>query len=266
MASVEHYLFIEWMKWLQKNDPSHKFTYDGIIDMDSWSATPTKILLLLKDYNDTRSANKHHSLNQVDIDDREAIKTNVPNLRYHLANNIAKKKNWRTWNNAARWVYGLLNSSLGDYPPFSKAGAQGNSLNRELNMRKVAVVDIKKKPGTSSCTRRALDAYFAKHPEAYTFLARQISLYGCVNFIICCGDGIFDHCLRIIQDDKLRQKGYDIKIPAGRTAGRYVITEGDTIIINYRHPLLLQKDVSAESAYYELMDIVQNALKLKLNG
>lgn len=84
MPAIEHDLFIEWMKWLQANCPSHKFTYDGIVSMDDWLATPTKVLLVLKDYNDTRRADSHLPLDQFSLEDKDAIKANVPNLRYHF--------------------------------------------------------------------------------------------------------------------------------------------------------------------------------------
>ena len=259
MPAIEHDLFIEWMKWLQKNSPLHKFTYDGIVSMEDWLLTPTKILLVLKDYNDTCHAEDHLSLDQFDIDDREAIKSNIPNLRYHLAHSIADKRNWRTWNNAARWIYGLLNSTLGNYPPYSEASSKGDSRHRTVFMKKVAVLDLKKQPGKSACSRKMLDDYFAKHHESYSFLARQISLYGHLDYIVCCGDGILAHFLHVLgihihksSENKIVYKGE-----------KFFLTVGGTLIIDYRHPLLLQKGVSAKEAYISLMKIVQTALKIK---
>ena len=148
MASIEHDLFIEWMKWLQSHSPSHKFTYDGVVCIEEWQATPTKVLLVLKDYNDSSQTNRHWPLNKFNLEDREAVKANVPNLRYHLANFISDTKNWRTWNNAARWVYGLLNTRLGYYPPFTEVNIPKATLHTALQLcEKVAVLDLKKSPG-----------------------------------------------------------------------------------------------------------------------
>lgn len=261
MASIEHNLFIEWMKWLQTHSPSHKFTYDGIVCLEEWQATPIKVLLVLKDYNDSSQADRHLPLDKFNLEDREAVKANVPNLRYHLANSISNKRNWRTWSNAARWVYGLFNTRLGYYPPFTEANPHGNYRLRTTNMRKVAVLDLKKSPGRSSCKKSMLDTYFDQHPEAYSFLARQISLYGHLNYIVCCGDGVFDHFLQIMQNPLFQNSHYVVK----HKGKNYLITESGIIIINYRHPLLLQKGVSSKLAYTQLMDIVQSALKERAN-
>ena len=261
MASIEHDLFMEWMKWLQSHSPSHKFTYDGVVCIEEWQATPTKVLLVLKDYNDSRQANRHCPLDKFNLEDREAVKANVPNLRYHLAYSISDKKNWRTWNNAARWVYGLLNTRLGYYPPFTEVNLQGNSTHRTTNMRKVAVLDLKKSPGRSSCTKSMLDTYFDQHPESYSFLARQISLYGHLDFIVCCGDGVFYHLQQIMQNAMFQKSHYVAKYKGKN----YLITEGGTIIIDYQHPLLLQKGISSKLAYTQLMEIIQLALKEKDN-
>ena len=206
MSAIEHDLFIEWMKWLQSNFPSHMFTYDGIVSINDWMATPTKVLLVLKDYNDTCRSGRYLPLNQFNIRDRESIKANVPNLHYHLANSISQKKNWRTWNNAARWVYGLLNSDFGKDPPYTEARKAGDVRNRTANMKKVDVLDLKKQPGTASCSKQMLDDYFKNHQEAYSFLARQVSLYGHLDFVICCDDDIIDHYLRVMKTDILKSQ------------------------------------------------------------
>ncbi len=257
MASIEHDLFIEWMEWLQSHSPLHKFTYDGIVCIEEWQATPTKIMLVLKDYNDSSHADRHRPLDKFNLKDREAVKANVPNLRYHLANSISDKRNWRTWNNAARWVYGLLNTRLGYYPPYTDVNIQGDSIHRTINMRKVAVLDLKKSPGRSSCTKSMLNAYFNQHPEAYPFLARQISLYGHLDFVVCCGDGVFDHLQKIVQNSMYQNPNYIVKYKRKN----YLITESGTIIIDYRHPLLLKNGISSKLAYTQLMEIVQSALK-----
>ena len=106
-----------------------------------------------------------------------------------------------------------------------------------------------------------LDTYFDQHPEAYSFLARQISLYGHLNYIVCCGDGVFDHFQKIMQNPMFQNSHYVVK----HKGKNYLITESGIIIINYRHPLLLQKSVSSKLAYTQLMDIVQSALKERTN-
>ena len=99
---------------------------------------------------------------------------------------ISSPKHWRTWDNAARWVYGLMHLDTNYYPSFSEVDRQGDANHRSENLKKVAVIDVKKKPGNSNCNISQLNKYFKGYPESYTFLARQIALYGRLDYIICC--------------------------------------------------------------------------------
>ena len=136
---------------------------------------------------------------------------------------------------------------------------QGGSFPEVEVMKKVAVLDMKKQPGKSACSRKMLDDYFVKHEESYSFLARQISLYGHLDYIVCCGDAILKHFLHVLEIHALQNPENKI-VYKGK---KFLMTAGGTLIIDYRHPLLLQKGVSAKEAYISLMEIVQTALKIK---
>lgn len=256
--SIEHNLFIEWMEWLRVLHPEHGFMYDGIICKEEWDNTENHILFILKDYNEKGT---RKPLNVININDANDIKNNIFNLRYHLQHSVNNPEKWRTWNNIARWTYGLLKSSLDYFPPFSSVNNQGDTKHRSSNLKKVAIIDVKKKPGKKSCNKKELSQYFKDYPESYSFLAKQIALYGKLDFVICCGDGLYDIFKEIVNHELIKEQFTPIV-----SNNDYMITQNRTIVINFIHPLLLQKKYNKEKAYNRLMEIVQKALnKLYVN-
>lgn len=109
-----------------------------------------------------------------------------------------------------------------------------------------------------------LEDYFHEYPESYTFIAKQISLYGKLDYIVCCGDGVYEILLDIIKQENTILSDYfgrDLKyIARDNTQCPYRIAKSGTIIIDYRHPLLLEKGVNKRSVYLRLMNIAQDAL------
>lgn len=249
---IEHNLFIEWMKWLQVNHPEHGFTYDGIVSPKDWNEAPKRILLLLKDYNQKSKEKPFIELNLDDEKDRATF----PNVRSHILWGIKSPDQWRTWDNAARWVYGLMHLTPDYYPSFSEADQQGDARHRSNNLKKVAVIDVKKKPGRSSCSISQLNKYFQKYPESYSFLAREISLYGKLDFVICCGDGLFDIFKTIAKQEALKLQIF----PSVYEDKDYMICLNGTIVINFIHPLFLKKGLHKDKEYKRLMVIAQKAL------
>lgn len=92
-----------------------------------------------------------------------------PDLREELRDTGS---GWKTWNNAARWTVALL---TGDekYP---------REINRRDQMRKVAVINLKKEAGGSRANKQALEKAVSAD-EAY--ILREIEL--CDPEIIICG-------------------------------------------------------------------------------
>lgn len=253
MASIEHDLFEEWMGLLQAKHPEHSFMFDGIVCQEEWDKADKHILLVLKDYNEKK---KPITLDKINIENPVGIF----NLRKHLRVGIGSdnKNGWKVWDNAARWVYGLSRLTIDDYPSFEKANPQGDSDHRSSNLKKVAVIDVKKKPGTSSCNKAKLIKFFKEYPENILFTARQIALYGQLDYIICCGSGVFDIFKKIVKSDVLKDK-YNIVVKTSD----YLVTENGTVIVNYIHPLLLGKGMGKKDAYLILMKLVQKILQAK---
>ena len=251
-TSIEHDLFIEWMNWLKDNHPEHGFMYDGIVCKQEWDKAEKRILFVLKDYNEK---GVYTTLDKVDLNDKECIKHNIFNLRYYLQKGIEAPKNWRVWDNVARWSFGLNHINADQYLPFDKVDYQGDSKHRSSNLKTIAVLDLKKKPGKSSCNKSDLIKYFKEYPENEGFIARQLSLYGILDFVICCGDGVFEIFKDITKKETIRDI-YEIAIR--RT--NYFVTKHGTVVIKYRHPLLLKKGIHKDKAYKTLMELVGKAI------
>lgn len=90
-------------------------------------------------------------------------------LRSCLAENGS---GWRTWNNAARWVHGLLTGEE-IYP---------RQIDRRTEMRKAAVINLKKESGGPHAVFEQLKAAVQNDPA---FILREIEL--CDPDIIICG-------------------------------------------------------------------------------
>jgi len=255
--SLEGALFEEWSKWLQNNHPEHGFMYDGIVNQEGWNTAKKKILFILKDYNEQ---NEVVTLDKLDLDDYQD-KSKLFNLRYYLQTWVKKSSRWRTWDNIARWAFGLMNLT-GEYFPdyWKEADRQGSAQNRVDVLSHIAVMDIKKKPGTSSCSLSQLKQYLTEYPESITYLGRQLQLYGDLEYLVCCGDGLYDILWNIIDDNELT--GWQIKNKGSVSNHRYAITTDGKIIIDYRHPLLMGKNAPhKDKAYITLMRIAQEANK-----
>lgn len=257
--SREGCLFDQWARWLQANRPDHGFMYDGIVAADAWNHAPRRILFVLKDYNDSRHEAKN--LGELNLDSK-ADRDKLFNLRYYLQTHAAQPGRWRTWDNVARWAYGLMHLTENSYPDFWKtADRYGDAAHRVAILRQIAVMDLKKKPGESSCQLRQLNNYFRQYPESMGFLGRQLSLYADAEVVVCCGKGVFNLLLKIIDINKL--SGWTISECVRYNGRRYAMTEGGQIIIDFRHPLLMGGKVGKDNAYNSLMAIAQEALRSK---
>lgn len=100
---------------------------------------------------------------------REMNTDKEDNLREDLYN---RGSGWKTWNNAARWATALLTGS--EYYP--------RDINRRDQMRKVAVINLKKEAGGARANKQELKAAVSAD-GSYTL--REIEL--CDPEIIICG-------------------------------------------------------------------------------
>ena len=243
---IEDDLFIKWSKWIQENHPEHGFMYDGIVDPDEWCKANKQILFLLKDYHEKDISRRISTFKTLDLDKIDG--KGVFDLREYLKSD---KKHWRVWNNVSRWAYGLEHNLI---PYDKKVDEKGNSENRKKVIASIAVVDIKKSPGVKSCNRKDLDKYFKDYPFIYDLLSEQLKLYGKLDYIVCCGDGVYDHFQRLSSCVRFCGNPYQHR------EKKFLITSDGTVVISVRHPLLMGKGTSGKKGEYEkIMKIVRRA-------
>lgn len=210
MKSLEEALF---RKWKNKYHGS-LVVPDGVVDEDSYDAAKNKILFLLKEVNDWKDKDRK--------------------LRDLLLNNPY----WRTWNNAARWAYGLLKA-----PQFIPWNSELDNVNKEFRekwLKHVVVMNMKKISGVSRSVWGELSDFVRDNREE---LREQLSFYN-PDITVCCGTG----CLLY---ELLRPEGISWKISSNKT--RYSTTKALGIIIDYYHP---QASISKSILYTNLMESV----------
>jgi hypothetical protein len=134
------------------------FVSDGVIDEPHYHEAPLKLLFLLKEVYDEEGGD------------------------WDLRDVLLKSSQWQTWNNIARWTFGLLSK-----PSFSPwiGVPEANAAFRDHWLRYVVAVNLKKTGGGSSSVKLQLIDTVRQDRE---FLRRQLSLYK-PNVTICCGTG-----------------------------------------------------------------------------
>lgn len=144
------------------------FSEDGIIDPTIWfseeeEAKP-KILFVLKETNS---------------------QCNLPNY-------LRSGKRWQTWNNITRWAYLLRHLKEQPYDEMWRKVSKINQDNRRYHLSRIAVINVKKQPGSSSTDTKKLITAFEQKNQKY--LPSEIALLGHLDYIVCCGVGVA-HCL-----------------------------------------------------------------------
>ncbi len=209
---AENKLFASWAK-------KHKrFVPDGVVQESSFSSAPLRILFLLKEVNDPEGG---------DWD-----------LRTTLIDNSLPQ----TWNNAARWVFGLLHAP--PFPAFTSLPANIDQDFRNTWIQKIAVLNLKKTGGGSSAKPEDLLKFVRSDRDQ---IRQQLSLYD-LDVTICGGTGwLLQHFLTADELGNWRQA-------SNGTA--FVSTQLLGLTIDYYHP---QARFPSNFLYTVLMDAVKEA-------
>ena len=141
-------LFLRW----QKAHSFSAFIKDGIVDADCYKKP--HVLFVLRDMN-----------YKSECDLREDIRT--------------RGSGWKTWNNVGRWTKALLDGDS-EYP-FDMSKEK-----RIEQLRRVAVMNLKKEGGTSRAVGKDLLEAVKKHRD---LIYEEICLCD-PDIIICCGLGV----------------------------------------------------------------------------
>lgn len=213
-------LFDEWQKETGLFVKDKKFSPDGIVNPDIWfsEANKTKILFVLKETNEwcnlcdyvcKRKADGHH------------IK-------------------WQTWYNVTRWTYLLRHNHNQSFDEMWKRVKFINEDKRIYNLERVALINVKKKPGGKATNTEKLIEDFERHNQE--FLCREIELFGHLDYIICCGRGVA-HCLsKCYGGLEWKNKHTIARTPEG------------TLVIDFVHPQSREKKKELFKRLHEIVN------------
>lgn len=215
IRASEEALFSRW----QQQYPN-VFVPDGVVDELSYQAAPLKVLFLLKEVNDEDGTS---------WDLREFLKSS----RYP-----------QTWNNVARWSFGLLSQPR--FAPWSSLPEQCGDQFRVQWLKSVAVVNVKKVGGGPSSHPTTLREFVENNRES---LHQQLLLYR-PDVTVCCGTTEYPSI--ILSPDEIgkwQQTSNGIWYARIKTLG---------ITISYYHP---QAHYPANFLYTMLINSVEEVLR-----
>ena len=212
------------------------FYEDGIVDFESWNSAKIKIIFLLKEPVDK------------DINARKSL------IQFVQAG--AKKSTDRTWRNVARWVYSALHTQK-HLPYAEKVKPIGDTSNsRKEWLKYIAVVNLKKQPGSSTTNTKALQEKFKRYYAKW--LSKQLCIYEDADIIVCCGKGV-KNCLTHVFNDIFHEKynknnwksyqyssGYNANI-------QYYKSKQVPLIIDYWHPAARIKDEKMNNVFRHII-------------
>lgn len=217
MREQEKVLFQNW----SVNRPN--FILDGVIDEQSYKESLIKVLYILKDPNGGKG-----------WDLRELLKDGGPAM---------------TWNNIARWQYGIAN--------YTKVDLWNNIRNitkkfRKEQLNKIAVMNLKKDSGGSTAKMNEIWMY-AWNDRIN--LRKQIEIYK-PDIIICCGTG------EVVRERELIHKFDKNEWITSSSGVQYYIKkngEKNQIIVSFCHPAIRSK---ASDKFEDLINTIKDIKSL----
>lgn len=213
----ENNLFKKW-------NNSGEIVKDGIITIDdndklTFLNFPTKILVIMKEANG--------NLSSWDNDLRKFLQ---------------EGGRAQTWNNIARWTYGLQNIDKNIDELWNKIENISND-DRVKQLKSIASINLKKMPGTSKTNKRELKKVFKEDIE---LLKEQVSLYK--PDIILCGGYIVGN---LIQEYELFGK-FEFDYPSNKVR---LAKLDNKLLISYYHP---QAIANKKELFINLINAVKN--------
>jgi hypothetical protein len=216
IALKEKELFDEW------RIKTSNLSEDGLIDYTSYINSKLKILYLLKEVNSEEG--------------------------FNLKDFVKQGGRTQTWDNIARWTYGILNHDKNfEWDEIEKI--KNKDLRREW-LKFIGVMNIKKTPGGHTANSKAL---WKGSSQGKDFLQRQFDLYyenkeTRPDIIIACGTETsnFFHEIVPFATDK-----YWLHTKRGVP---YYEFETDNYFVKYAHP---EARVSDNLLFYGLIDAIR---------
>lgn len=211
---LEKELFAEWCEKRKNIIP------DGVVNCKQYNESKTKVLYILKEVNGGENWN----------------------LRDFLNKNGGR---FQTWNNIARWQYGIENIKQQNI--WDKIKDIDEDF-RKTQLRKIAVVNLKKVPGKETSKMDEIWKYAWNDRE---LLKKQISLYS-PDIVICCGTG------EIVKKYKLVDNEFIENWSKSSSELDYHLTKNNRLIISHCHP---QKRLDNKQKYIPLIKTIEEITK-----
>ena len=208
IRDLEKKLFEEWA------EKRPGLVTDGVIDEEGYLNSEVKVLYILKEVHGGKN--------------------------WDLRSFVRKAEKGKTWNNVARWQYGIehLNKDISwsSMPSI-------NQVFRQKYLKNIAALNLKKASGGSRTASKELSLYSWSDRE---LLKRQISIYNS-DIVVCCGTG------ELVRDIGLFGSFYSWKTSSEGI--RYAIID-DKVIVSFTHP---QASISAQSRFFDLRKTLREA-------
>lgn len=219
---TENELFEKWQA--REKHQGKVFNRDGIVDADVWKNEDCRILFLLKE-----------AWHRKTMDGSE----------YDLAEDLREYGPWSSmWNRVAEWTRGIHLTA--EYKPAPYRSLEKKEANLEL--RKIAVINIKKSGGESRSKNDNLMTYVE---EDYDLLYNQIEMIN-PNIIVC--GYTFDFLNKVIY--KKGEKSIDKT--GDNLCDNWHYKWKNRIVIDYYHPAM---QTSKILLYYGIVGCYKDALE-----
>ena len=205
IVELENELFNKW----KKTRPN--LIRDGVVNEDNYLSSKLKVLYILKEVHGNWEMKKH----------------------------LGKDENGVTWNNIARWQYGIEN--IDSEMTFEKI----RYINRQFRhkyLKNIAVLNIKKEYGGARSKPKELRGYTEVDRE---LLREQINIYS-PDIIICGGIGEILRKNKLVDGFKKWNVSKERKVQYHKT--------DDLIIINFSHP---NASISIQRRFWDLIKTIR---------
>lgn len=212
-------LFQKWQKETGLSIKDKTFSPDGIVNPDMWfsETNKTRIMFVLKETNRWCNLCEYVVRKKAD----------------------GKRVKWQTWYNVTRWTYLLRHIHDQTFDEMWQRIRSIDEGKRIYNLERVALVNVKKRPGGESTDKDELITAFER--ENRPFLLQEIALFGRLDYIVCCGKGVA-HCLSQCYGGLKWKHHHQI-----------ARTPDDTLVIDFTHPQSREKK---KDLFRKLYDVV----------
>lgn len=181
-------VFLDWDKRDREHQLSHpeseQVLRDGVVDPPLYWSESVRLLFLLKEVNDpAMTKNKKTKADTLHVRSNYWL---LPGLREGGISENGKA--WDNWEVIARWTKAILDEvdSIDSWPDIEK-DINSTAKSRAAQLRRVAVVNVKKEGGGGSADHAKIGDYFAMTKDLLFAQLKQCNPH----IIVCGGSSIY---------------------------------------------------------------------------